>query len=263
MHKIISPLVFLTLLVFSSASSADRLEDILDSKKINIGVSLFTPWVIKTPSGELTGSEIDIGNKLAREMGVKPVFKVYEWDKIITALQSGEIDVIIAGMAITPARALKIEFSIPYEESGVALATNTGKTADIKKLDELNQPEIVIAVVAETFGHSVASALFDQATLRVFTTSDEAEKAILDDRAHAYVASDIETNFLALEHPEKVDLPLNRPLMVSKAGMAVARGEQQLLNFLNAWITARSADEWLSSRQKYWFNSLDWQQELK
>jgi polar amino acid transport system substrate-binding protein len=39
---------------------------------------------------------------------------------------------------------------------------------------------------------------------------------------------------------------------------AVRRGEQGLLNFLNAWIAYWQADGWLAERHKYWFDSLDW-----
>jgi polar amino acid transport system substrate-binding protein len=44
--------------------------------------------------------------------------------------------------------------------------------------------------------------------------------------------------------------------------MGVKRGEQELLNFLNAWITARAADKWLSATHKYWFETLKWRERV-
>ena len=49
-------------------------------------------------------------------------------------------------------------------------------------------------------------------------------------------------------------------MLVSVSGMGVKKGEQGLLNFLNAWITARAADKWLSAIHKYWFKSLKWRE---
>lgn len=256
-------LSFFLILFFSSALQAAKLDDILESGKIRIGVSMFTPWAMKDEVGNLRGFEIDVANKLAREMGVKAEFKELVWENIIPALQNDEIDVIVSGMAITPARALKINFSIPYAESGTSLATHISKTKDITTMSELNTPEINVAVVSKTLGAELAALLFDKATIKSFTDSALAEKSILEGESHAYVASMIETNFLMLKNPEVVDLPLAKPLMVSKAGMGVKRGNQELLNFLNAWITAHTADKWLQTRHKYWFKTLKWEKDAK
>jgi polar amino acid transport system substrate-binding protein len=45
--------------------------------------------------------------------------------------------------------------------------------------------------------------------------------------------------------------------------MGVKKGEQEMLNLLNAWISARAADKWLSATQKYWFTSLKWRDRVK
>jgi len=56
------------------AAHADLLGDILDRQKIRVGVPLFTPWALKGEDGELSGFEIDVANKLARDMGVGTEF---------------------------------------------------------------------------------------------------------------------------------------------------------------------------------------------
>ena len=186
------------------AAHADLLEDILDRQKIRVGVSLFTPWAVKDKNGNLTGFEIEVANKLAQDMGVETEFKVYAWPDIIPALNRSEIDVIIAGMSITPGRALQINFTLPYAESGVALATNTAMTEDIKDLGELNRPQIMVTAVAKTLGSDVAKLMFDDADLRIVASSDEAAKALIDGKTHAYIGASVEATMLALKHPGKV-----------------------------------------------------------
>ena len=61
-------------------------------------------------------------------------------------------------------------------------------------------------------------------------------------------------------HADTLDLPLAEPLVTYKAGLAVRKGEQEWLNFLNARITARSSDKWLEATHDYWFESLAWRQ---
>jgi polar amino acid transport system substrate-binding protein len=252
-----------SLMLVVASAQADVLEDILKRGTLRVGVSLFAPWTIQDEAGELSGFEIDVANKLAEDMGVKPEYKVYLWEDIIPAVTKGEIDIIAGGMAITPQRALKIDFSQPYADSGISLATNTEKTRNIKRLEELNQKTITIAVVSKTAANELAPRLFNKSTIKVFDTAKEAQQAILNGQAHAWLASMPQPEFLALEHPEKVDVPLAKPLLPYKAGFGIKKGEQEWLNFVNAWVTARQADMWLSATHKHWFQSLKWRMESK
>lgn len=254
-------LVFACLLP-ASVIADDRLEEILDRQTIRVGVSLITPWALKGKDGELTGFEIQVAKKVAQDMGVTPEFKIYAWPDIIPALNRDEIDVIIAGMAVTPKRALQVNFSLPYAESGVGLATNTAMTKDITDLRQLNDPKIIVTAAAKTLGSDVAKLLFDKADLRIVASDDAAAQAVLDGTAHAFVGNMVETSFLALNHADKIDQPLDKPLLASVSGMAVKRGEQGLLNYLNAWVTARAADKWLSATHRYWFKSLEWRSQV-
>ena len=250
------------LLALSNLASADVLKDILDRGTIRFGVAEFVPWTMKSRSGELIGFEIDIANKIAKDMGVKAEFKLYPWDKVIPAVQSGEIDILTGGMSITPSRALQVNFSRPTADSGVGLATNTSKTQNIKTLEELNSPDITIAVVNGTLAHGVSQTLFDRATVKVFPTAVLAGKACVEGEAHAYLASLTQTRFLALNNSDKVDLPVKKPLLASKEALAIRKGEQELLNFLNAWVTARQADRWIATTRDYWFGTLEWAEDV-
>lgn len=252
-----------SLILVVASAQADVLGDIQKRGTMRVGVSLFTPWTIQDDAGGLSGFEIDVAKKLAEDMGVKPEYKIYIWQDIIPAVMKGEIDIIAGGMAITPERALKINFSQPYADSGISLVTNTEKTRDIKRLEELNQKTITIAVVSKTAANELASRLFNKSTIKVFDTTEEAQQAILNGEVHAWLASMPQPEFLALEHPEKVDLPLSKPVLPYKAGFGIKKGEQEWLNFLNSWVTARQADMWLSTTHKYWFQSLKWRRESK
>ena len=246
------------ILCLPGLAAADVLDEILERGSIRVGVSLFVPWTIRTDSGELIGYEVDVARKIAADIGVDVELRVYEWEDIVPALEDGEIDMIAAGMAVTPRRALRVDFTNPTAESGVGLATNTAMTADIKSLDELNRKSIVITTVGDTLAHSVAKMMFADADLKVYPGAEPAEKEVLEGRAHAYLASIPEVRFMSLLHGEEIDVPLGEPLVGSSEALAVRRGEQGLLNFLNAWVTARHADKWLDTTRDYWFGTLDW-----
>ena len=252
----------LLLLSFSSPASADVLDDILERGSIHFGVAVFVPWTMKSESGELIGFEIDLARKLAKDMGVKAEFTLYPWDEVIPALQSGKIDILTGGMSITAERALQVNFTQPTAESGVSIATNIGLTKDIQRLEELNSPEITIAVVNKTLAHSVTQTFFDKANIEVYSDGAKAGQAVITGNAHAYLASLTQTRFLALNNGDKVDLPIAEPLLASREAIAVRKGEQELLNFLNSWITARRADRWIATTRDYWFETLEWAEDV-
>ena len=243
-------------------SQPGTLKSVLEKEILRVGVSLFTPWTIKTPKGDIVGFEIDVAKQLAKDLGVKPEFHVLDWKKIIPTLLNREIDIIVSGIVITPQRALKVNFSQPYDSSGISLATNISLTKTFKGPKDLNRPDIIIASVTGTISEDLTRRIFPKATLKTFATSQEAKNAVTKGKVHGYVEHKPITTFLALDHPETVDEPLSRPLLETKSGFAVNKGDPDFLNFLNAWIISHEADTWLSSAHKYWFDSLDWQKEV-
>ena len=257
----VKKLLFVVLLVSASGVNANQFETILKSGVIRVGVSLFEPWAIQKKDGSLYGHEIQISKHLARDMGVKPEFKVVDWENIISALEDKEFDIIISGMAITPSRALRVNFSNAYGGSGISIVANLERTKNTNSVGELNLPNVKIGAVSGTVAEKVAKRVFYRATVETFIREDEAVKAILAGDIHALVASSPEPKFLELQHPKTVDVPLSRPLLSYKTGMAVNKGEQEFLNYLNAWITSKQADGWLQAKDEYWFNTLRWKKD--
>jgi polar amino acid transport system substrate-binding protein len=238
------------------------LKSVLENGTLRVGVSLFTPWTLKTKKGDIVGYEIDVAKQLAKDLGVKPEFHVFDWEKIIPSLLNREIDIIIAGIVITPQRALKVNFSQPYDSSGIGLVTNISLTKTFKGPKDLNRPDVIIASVTGTISEDLARRVFSKAALKTFATSQEAIEAVTSGKVHGYVEHEAITTFVALDHPELVDEPLSKPLLETKAGFAVHKGDPDFINFLNAWIISHEADTWLASVHKYWFDSLDWQKEI-
>lgn len=254
-------LVALTVCAFPAY--ADLLEDVLENGVIRVGVADFTPWTMKNSAGELIGSEIDVARKLASDMGVKVEFKLLDWPDLIPAAQKGDIDLISAGMSITPGRALHVNFTRPVAQAGVTLTTNTELTSDFAALTELNSPEVTIAVARDTFSHNVCRSLFDKAKIKLVSTPHEAGQEVVAGNAHAFVSGTVEAQYMALLHGDVVDIPLNEPLVGYPEAMAVRKGEQEMLNYLNAWIESRTSDKWIETTRDYWFETMDWAQELK
>jgi len=257
-------LALLMLLIAAPAqhASARPFEQVRKSGTLRVGVALYAPWAVRTATGDLIGFEIDVAKRLAADMGLKAEILPYDSARLIPALEGGEIDVIAAGLAITPERALHVNFSNPYAESGIALATQTERTAAVKKLEDLNDGRYTIAAVAGSVAVEVANRMLPHAKLRTFENADAASDALLSGKVDGYLEDEPVPTFLALENPTTIDLPLDRPLLASSAGFAVNKGDPDFLAFLNSWIIAHRNDTWLPTTVDYWFKTLRWRDKL-
>jgi polar amino acid transport system substrate-binding protein len=235
---------------------------VLNTGTLRVGVTLFAPWAARGANGELMGFEVDVARQLAADMGVKAELLTYDVERLVPALEAGEIDIIAAGLTITPERALHVNFSAPYAESGIALATHLERTVAVTGVADLDDAAITIAAVEGSVAVPLARRLWPRANLEVFASAAAATEALIAGEVHGYLEDEPVPTFLALENPGVIDVPLARPLLASRAGFAVNKGDPDFLAFLNAWITAREADTWLGTTNSYWFKSLRWQERL-
>ena len=67
--------------------------------------------------GYADGYDVQIAKRIADDLGLELVIKKVSWDGLILALESEEIDAIIAGMTATPDREEGVDFTTPYYDS--------------------------------------------------------------------------------------------------------------------------------------------------
>ncbi len=95
------------------------------------------------------GYDVQVAQKIADAMGRKLEIYAYEWDSLIPAVQSGNLDMIIAGMSPTGERKEKIDFSNNYYTSNLVIVTKKGKLDDVKSIADLDGKKI--AAQSSTF----------------------------------------------------------------------------------------------------------------
>src|SRR5712691_5513652 len=87
----------------------------------------------------IIGFEVDLANALAARLERKARFVQNQWDGLVPGLERGEYDVVINGLEVTPERAEKIHFSIPYFYSTLTITrriddNRVQRAEDLRKL---------------------------------------------------------------------------------------------------------------------------------
>ncbi len=239
------------------------IEQVLKRGTLLVGMSTFVPWAMKDKTGKLVGFEIDVATRLAEDMGVKIEFVPTKWAGIIPALLTGKFDVIIGGMGILPQRNLKVNFTIPYDFSGMSIAAHKKKAAGFSKLQDFNRPDVTIAARLGSTAEVAARKYMPQANLRLFNDESQVIQEVRSGRVHALVASAPLPEFLSLENPDILFLPLQDTFTKEPIGFAVRKSDVDTLNYFNNWIRVVDAEGWLKERKRYWFGTKEWERELK
>ena len=239
------------------------IEQVQKRGALRVGMSTFVPWAMKDKTGNLIGFEIDVAKRLAKDTGVKVEFVPTKWSGIIPALITGKFDVIIGGMGIIPSRNLKVNFSIPYDHTGMSIVADKTLAAGFSRLEDFNSSGVVIAARLGSTAVTAAKKYMPKAKLRLFDDESQAYQELVNGKVHAVVGSAPTPEFQAIKYPTKLFLPLDRTFTREPIGFAVKKGDFDTLNYLNNWIRYVESEGWFKERKNYWFRTKDWEKMIK
>jgi len=137
----------------------------------------YPPFNFINDAGEVAGFERDVGDELCKRAELTCEWVTNEWDSIIPNLQSGNYDVIIAGMSITDERDEVIDFSQGYYPPTSSAYVAVAADADLKGVISAQVSTIQAGYIAES-----------GATLLEFPTPDETIAAVRNGEAAAVFA---------------------------------------------------------------------------
>ena len=189
----------------------------------------FAPYTTVEANGEIGGFERDVGNEVCARAHLKCEWRNVQFDRLIPGVMSGEFDVILGGLAVTPERMRAVDFTMIYNE-GAGIDVLYGR-AGAPEPDHAR-----IAVQSGTIQESHARAKGWDVT--PFGSPTEAVGAVIAGKA--------DLAFGAFEN-EVAALPDLEPLYEEEVpdmgtAMAVCRGNAALLGQLNAALGAMFED---------------------
>ena len=240
------------------------LAGILARGELRIGMSGEQPPLNMTArSGELVGLEVALGRVLASIIGVEASFVRKPFAELLDAVESGEIDLAMSGIGITPQRNLRVAFVGPYFISGKSLLSKSQELLDVKTPAELNRADLRIAALAGSTSEAYVRRHLSEARLVTSQSLDAAVQMVKDDRADALLA-DLETcHFAALRHPDSGLMSLEKTFTVEPIGIALPPDDPQLTNLLDNYVKALDRQGALQTARDYWFENDDWLESIR
>jgi ABC-type amino acid transport/signal transduction systems, periplasmic component/domain len=120
----------------------------VDSQTLVVGMTGDQPPMnALNRQGKFMGFDVDLANSLANAMGVTLKIEQFAFGDLLAALETGEVDLVISGMAITPERSRKASFVGPYMLGGKSILTTRDSIAQFQS-GGFGDSEVKLAALA-------------------------------------------------------------------------------------------------------------------
>ena len=236
-------LVLVLSLSLVAAASADvvyrTLDEIKASGTINIGVfSDKNPFGYVDENGEYQGYDVYFARRIGEDLGVTVNYVSTEAANRVEYLETGKVDIILANFTVTPERAEKVDFALPY--MNVALGVVSPDSRIIKDLSELTADDQVI-VISGTTAEDYLIKNNPEITLQKYDTYANAKNALENGNAVAWANDNTEVIAYALQNE---GYTVGIPSLGSQDTIApaVTKGNETLLTWINDEIKALAAE---------------------
>ena len=231
----------LSLAVSASSDTVYRtLDEIIADGTINIGVfSDKYPFGYVDENGEYQGYDVYFARRIGEDLGVKVNFVSTEAANRVEYLETGKVDIILANFTVTPERAEKVDFALPY--MNVALGVVSPDSRVITDLSQLG-PEDRVIVISGTTAEDYLIKNNPEITLQKYDTYANAKNALENGNAVAWANDNTEVIAFALENE---GFTVGIPSLGSRDTIApaVSKGNETLLNWLNDEIRALAGEQ--------------------
>lgn len=242
-------------------------QDIQDRGTLRVGTnSTYAPFefsILKDGENQVVGLDIFLAEKIAEDLGVELEVVDMEFSNLLAALDTGQIDIVLAGMTATEERAQSVDFSEIYQISGQSFVIQESALNDIVD-DSYFKEGGKISVGEGTTQQLLVNDHYPNSEIQVMRTTTDSISALnsglvdgvlLDeDVAGGYAAENpnltvIEAD-LPIQDPGKaVALPQNQPTLLASINESIADAQEQGL--IDQWLED-SYDLIEENRQSTW-----------
>jgi cystine transport system substrate-binding protein len=225
-------------LAITSAYAGENLEQIKAAGAFKIGTEgTYAPFTFHDANGALVGFDVEIGQEIAKRLGVKAEFLEGKWDGLIAGLDAKRYDAVINQVGITEQRKQKYDFSDPYIASKAVLIVR-GDNEEVKGFADLKGKKSAQSLTSN-FG-KIAEA--NGAELVGTDGFDQSIQLVLNGRADATINDSLSFLDFKKHKPDANVKIAAQEEDADHSGVIIRKGEPELLEAINKALAEIKAD---------------------
>ena len=237
---VITAALILTIVSAASAAPFRTLDEIKASGTVNIGVfSDKNPFGYVDENGEYQGYDVYFARRIGEDLGAEVNFVSTEAASRVEFLETGKVDIILANFTVTPERAEKVDFALPY--MNVALGVVSPNSRVITDLSQLGAEDQVI-VISGTTAEDYLIKNNPEIALQKYDTYANAKNALENGYAAAWANDNTEVIAYALQN-EVYTVGIPSLGSQDTIAPAVSKGNESLLTWINEEIVTLAEEQ--------------------
>ena len=207
--------------------------------KIYVGTEAgFAPYEYMS-GDQVVGVDMDIAQAIADALGKELVIKNMDFDGALNAVQQGQVDFVAAGVSVDEERQKVMDFSHNYVDSSDVVIVNA--SADTVKTNE-DIADKIVGVQQGNIADIWMTNNYPDAQVKRYTKFVQAAEDLKNNKIDAIVMDLYPAQELVATNPELKILDEENPVFVDQYAIAVKKGNQELLDQINAVIDQLIAD---------------------
>ncbi|CCJ37164.1 ABC-type amino acid transport/signal transduction systems, periplasmic component/domain [Methanoculleus bourgensis MS2] len=212
----------------------------------------YPPYSYIDKDGNAQGFDVDSMKWIAEKKGIKVTFMDVDWDSIIPALQAEKIDMVYAGMTITPLRLEAVNFTDPYWTVNQDVVAAEGSDVTI---DDVLAGKVIIGTQRGCTAalwieeNLIETGKMPEQNLKLYSETPLAVNDLTSGRIDAVMYDDVSLKDIVRGTSVKVIGSVDTQ---EDFGVAIRKGDTALLEFMNEAIAELQADPyWEELKEKH------------
>ncbi len=224
--------------LLAPAQAGENLAAVQSAGALKIGTEgTYAPFTYHDTDGKLVGFDVEIGEAVAKKLGVKAEFLEGKWDGLIAGLDANRYDAVINQVGITEARKQKYDFSEPYIASKAVLIVRADDES-IKDFADLKGKKSAQSLTSN-FGRIAEEAGAELVGTDGF---DQSIQLVLTGRADATINDSLSFLDFKKHKPDANVKIAAEQANADYSGIIIRKGEPELLDAINKALAEIKAD---------------------
>jgi polar amino acid transport system substrate-binding protein len=220
---------------FTSNVSARTLDEIKSSGTIIMATEGAYPPFNYFQGSKLTGFEVELGEAVAKKMGLKVEWKSLSFDALLAGLRQDRWDLVIASFGITEERAKAVTFTAPHYCSGGVIVSRDGSVKTVADL----AGKVVAAQTGTTYFENVKKVPGIK-EVKNYPQDTDARAALQNGRVDAWVSDRFVAKTALESNP--AGMKMGDFLFVERIASAIKKGNSSLAQAYDKALAEVMAD---------------------
>ena len=204
----------------------------------------YRPLSFREDDGTYWGFGIEVAKEIASRLGVDIAFAPTSWPTLTADVlaQPQTFDLAIGGITITETRKETMLMSEGYLANGKTILCRASEADRYKSLDDIDKPEVTVMVNPGGLNEKFAHEKLTHARIVVHQKNEEIPSLVAEGQADVMITEITEAPYYVQTDTRLAAPLLNAPFTHGEIGVLMQKGQEDLLQMVNAVIRQMKAD---------------------